>query len=262
MKSTIKQKMKLRLNHLLNKRGYHIGHTRYPGGLTGFDFAHDLQTLITRDNPLCLDVGANIGQTICELTTFLKHPEIHSFEPSSEIFAKLKDKKQQAGNAWSDVHLYNYALGSKPEQRELTNYENHLLSSLLSLEDSGENPFQGDRNRVKSTETVTIKTVDDFISSNQFERVDLLKIDTQGFDFQVLKGAEDSIKSGKINYIFLEMNFVPMYEGQGGASELIAYLDNLGQKVIGFYDIYRPIDANHIAWTSTLFGNKSISAPR
>lgn len=258
MALTFNQKIRSAINYLLNKKGFHLGHTRYPGGLTGFDLAHDLQQLITKERPLCLDVGANIGQTIEEFTTWLVNPVIHSFEPSSEIFPILEEKKREAGISWNNVHLYNYALGSKIEERELTNYENNQLSSLLSLENTKENPFQGDRNRVKSTEKVAIRTVDDFLTSNNIEHVDLLKMDTQGFDFQVLKGAEESIKAKKIDYIFLEMNFVPMYEGQGGACELISYLETLGQKVVGFYDIYRPTGANHIAWTSTLFGNKDI----
>lgn len=261
MALTFNQKIRSAINSLLNKKGFHLGHTRYPGGLTGFDLAHDLQQLITKKNALCLDVGANIGQTIEEFTTWLESPVMHSFEPSSETFPVLQAKKQKAGDAWRDVYLYNYALGSETEQRELTNYENNQLSSLLSLEDTKENPFQGNRNRIKSTETVAIKTVDDFLTTNNIEKVDLLKMDTQGFDFQVLKGAEESIRAKKIDYIFLEMNFVPMYEGQGGAVELISYLETLGQKVIGFYDVYRPVGANHIAWTSTLFGNKEIQSP-
>lgn len=246
------KKLKKVVNQFFHKKGYHLA--PYKGrGLTGADWEHDFSHLIQYKNPVCLDVGANLGQTIDDFHAWFDEPIIYAFEPSTEIFAQLEARKaNEAG--WDNTHLYKIALGDKAGDATLHNYENGFLNSLLELEDTKENPFRGDIQREKNTETVAVGTVDQFLQDNQIEHLDLLKMDTQGFDLQVLKGAEQSLKAGKIQFVFLEMNFVSMYKGQGGAAELMNYLAQFNQKVIGFYDIYRPVNQYNIAWTSTLFG--------
>lgn len=258
MVNIINQALKKVINHALRSRGYQLALVKKCGP-TGVDIECDFRILLPKPNPICLDVGANVGQTINEFNAWLTNPTIHSFEPSSTIFKKLQEQKEKKGAHWKNVSLYPYALGDQPKTLELTNYKNNLLSSLLELEDTPQNPFRGDRREIASKETVDIRTVDDFLVEKNIQTLDMLKIDTQGFDYNVLKGAAKSLAQGKISYIFLEMNFVPMYEEQGGATTLIDYLEQYDMKVIGFYDVYRPISRNHIAWCSTLFGKSTLS---
>lgn len=223
-------------------------------GPTGVDLEHDFARLVPHANPLVLDVGANRGQSIEMYLACLDRPTIHSFEPSTKMMDGLQQRKRQEGVKWDSVLLHPQAVGSQAERRTLRNYENNLLTSLLELEDHPENPFLGDRTRVASTEEVEVTTVDEFVRAHGIDRVDMLKIDTQGLDYEVLKGAEQSIKNGVVRYIFLEMNFVKMYVGQGGATTLIDYLDPLGRHLIGLYEVYRPLEGERIAWASGLFG--------
>jgi FkbM family methyltransferase len=74
-----------------------------------------------------LDVGANMGQTIENLLESLKDPYVYSFEPSKNIFDMLRHRDY--GNK---VFLFNYALGSKNQEREFINYQNPF-NSIKSL---------------------------------------------------------------------------------------------------------------------------------
>ncbi len=75
---------------------------------TGLSFWEDLQLVIGRPDPLCLDVGANRGQTIELLQTLFPSPTIHAFEPSTAMFETLKS------HAWGNrVTLHPIALGTR-----------------------------------------------------------------------------------------------------------------------------------------------------
>lgn len=250
---TFNARIKHRLNGLLKKKGYRIVPIK-KSGPSRVDFEYDLKMLISAINPLCLDVGANIGQSIDEFSSWLDDPIIHSFEPSSKIYEMLSKRKQDAGNSWKNIHLYPLALGDEIGDVSFNNYQNSFLNSVLKLEDDPQNPFRGDIQREDSVEVVPISTVDQFLKHNAIDKVDLLKIDTQGFDLQVLKGAEKSLSAGHIDFVYLEMNFLKMYEGQASASQFIEYLCQYDLKPIGFYDGYGAGNSSAIAWCSTLFG--------
>ena len=72
---------------MLGKLGYAISRTE--GGLGGDPFA-DMHVLIGQDEPLILDVGANVGQSIEAFRSWFPDAHIHSFEPSPATFARLK----------------------------------------------------------------------------------------------------------------------------------------------------------------------------
>ncbi|MEO6004857.1 MAG: FkbM family methyltransferase [Opitutus sp.] len=152
-----------------------------PGEVTGVDLQDDLGLTIPGDEPVCFDVGANQGQTIRMLQRALKRPRIHVFEPSSATFAQLTTQWFPRG-----VSFHQCALGDKPAHLEFINYQKSTLSSLLPLDPHPENRFH--HVDVVDREMVEVSTVDDFMARHDLPALDLLKVDTQGFDFAVLKG--------------------------------------------------------------------------
>jgi hypothetical protein len=104
---------------------------------------------------------------------------------------------------------------------------------------------------IKSKEVVGVRTMDSFVDENEIENIDLLKIDTQGFDLKVLQGGAETLKRGIVNSVLVELNFVRMYENQSDA-HLIASL--LGDYNIHLVDYYEKVRENHtIAWCTALF---------
>jgi FkbM family methyltransferase len=215
---------------------------------TGQDLAADLRVAIGRPDPLCLDVGANEGQTIRLLQRAFRAPRIHAFEPSRATYESL------ASQAFGErVWLYPVALGETAGVRELLRFERSDLSSLLEMDVAAENRFRSEP--VAQRERVTVETVDGFLQARGIEVVDLLKIDTQGFDLHVLQGAVEALQAGRVRHVLVELNFVPMYVGQASPVAILAFLERHGLSLVDLYEKVRQGQA--LAWCSALFRAES-----
>ena len=239
------------LRSILKRINYRIGDYRIAESprseIGGFDFREDIKLLIDHDQPVCLDVGANEGQTIIRLRKIFKNPIIHAFEPSSESFDRLR-----AQNYGPDVHLHHFALGSENSRREFVNYRDSCFSSMLELDPGPDNPCRN--HPPKSKEIVEVRTVDVFVQQNQIARVDLLKVDTQGYDLEVLKGAEETLTRGLIDNVFIEINFVPLYRNQSDPREISDLLSRHGFNLVDYYDKTR--NRGELGWCNALYTKK------
>jgi len=207
----------------------------------------DLPTLFNTQSPMVLDVGANVGQTVDSILEVFERPIIHAFEPSSSVFVQLTKKRYRGS-----IFLHNLALGERDEQREFINYKWSTMSSFLELSRHESNRFKDVE--IDEKEIVTVATVDGFVTSQKIEKVDLLKIDTQGFDMRVLKGARESLASGVVDHVLVELNFVEMYDHQSSFYEVIDLLESNGLFLIDYYEKIR--EKHTIAWCTALFGRR------
>ena len=213
----------------------------------GVNLFDDLGQLIKKESPVCLDVGANKGQTIDSLRKAFRDPYIYAFEPSTKTFEILKSKK-----FGERIFLYNKALGKKRQNREFINYNRHTLSSFLPLDSDEENRFREEA--VNNKEIVEVETIDGFLQHENIGDVDLLKIDTQGFDLEVLLGARNALQSGAIRNVLIELNFVRMYEGQCSPEDIVSILKENDIFLIDYYEKER--QNYKLAWCTALFGRR------
>ncbi len=200
--------------------------------VSGTDLTEDLKLIIPDQNPVLLDVGANAGQTIAQFLNIFPGSQIYAFEPSSEMFRLLNSK--EFGN---QVSLQNYGLGKEIARREFNNYKNSHLSSFLILDPHEENCFR--QIEIENKEWVELRTVDFFLQQNNIPVVNLLKIDAQGFDLGVLRGAEESLKNGVIQNILVELNFIRKYVDQGQAKDTLEFLSQHHMYLVDFYQKIR-----------------------
>ena len=168
-----------------------------------------LATILESTNiELVLDVGANEGQFAEEIRTFGYRGDIVSFEPLSHPYAALQ-RKSLSDPLW---HLHpRCALGATDGNIRINVAGNSVSSSALPMLDLHRNAAPG--SAYKGNETVPMIKLDtvaaDYLDS---EKNALLKIDTQGYESQVLEGAKDSLSS--IAAVMLELSLAPLYEGQ------------------------------------------------
>lgn len=225
------------------KRGYCL---YWNGGelLTGVSLASDLPYIMDRSDPLVFDVGANIGQTIDMILGQFPQAQIIAFEPSSDVFEKLKITH---GHRCKQIH--NIALGGQNGVCELTQYEKSVFNSLLKLKPSECHNLP----EVKEvgTEQVMVRTLDSFVFECGVEELDLLKIDTQGFDLEVLRGAENLLASGKVKRVLVELNFFQMYASEADALTIINFLKERHFHLVDLYEKNR--HGRLIAWCTGLF---------
>ena len=249
MIKTFKQMVK----RALKKCGYRLICLHLNQRITGFHFEDDIRFLVKSETPVCFDVGANEGQTIDRFKQAFRRPKIYAFEPSSDSYEKLQSKHYD-----NLVFLQNYALGRHNSQLEFNNYELSTLSSFLAIDKDPENPYRNVK--LSQKEVVEVRTVDWFVKQHNLGKIDVLKIDTQGYDLKVLQGAAESLQQGLIDYVFIELNFVKMYDNQDEALQILTFLAGHNIYLVDYYEkIYRK---NTLAWCNALFAKRQESPSR
>ena len=169
-----------------------------------------------------LDVGANTGQYAEELRTALGYSRpIVSFEPMRAAFHAL-EAKARADPCWQ---AFNVALGAENGTRTINVAANSWSSSLLPMLPA--HASAAPESRYVGAEEIAIRTLDSLFDRlcRPGERV-LLKIDTQGFEHEVLAGADQSL--ARIDAVQIEMSLVPLYAGQALFPDLKTLLERRG----------------------------------
>jgi FkbM family methyltransferase len=157
-----------------------------------------------------IDVGANLGQyrDFIRLEVGFEGP-IHSFEPVASLVGQLK-QRQASDPSW---FVHPFALGAQNVKKEINVMAATVFSSFLRPNNESVPEYTA-LNTVKSTERVTIRRLDDVLTQ-ELSGVDLgrtyLKLDTQGFDLEVLKGGAFAVS--KIPALQTELSFQPFYAG-------------------------------------------------
>lgn len=147
-----------------------------------------------KDKKIVFDVGANIGDYSKNCLKYLENTEIYAFEPSKKTFNELKKNLRN-----TKVKIFNFGFGEKKEKKDLFyDKETSGLASLYNRKLEYRKIF------FTKKEKIEIETIDSFCKKNSIQRIDLLKIDVEGNEFNVLKGAKKMLKNKKIKGIQFE----------------------------------------------------------
>ena len=192
------------------------------------------------ENPIVFDVGANIGQTIVQVYRRFRYPIIHSFEPDPDTFRQLQRRTAKRQN----LTTCNLGVGSSVTTLELFRNDHSDMSSFLPLGAVG-------WGAVRETISVPVTTVDAYAVERGIDRIDILKSDTQGFDFEVLRGAERMLREGCVHLVYLEICFADLYKGAGTLDAVYKYLTDRDYRLVSFYRFYY-LDGK-AAWSDALF---------
>jgi FkbM family methyltransferase len=182
---------------------------------------------------LVIDVGANTGQFASELRNELGfRGQIISFEPLRSAFTVLSSRAR-GDDRWKVV---NCALGEKSGSLEINVSANSYSSSLLDMLPAHVDSAP-DSNYI-ATETVEIRTLDEAMPElRKSPRKIFMKIDTQGYESQVLRGARASLP--RIDTIQLELSLVPLYAGQALFSDIHQQMCDQGYSLVVIEPMFR-----------------------
>lgn len=145
-----------------------------------------------KQNMTVFEVGANIGSHTFEIAKILdpSHGRLFSFEPTDYAFGKLK--RNFGLNNFTNITLEKIALADKNEEREI-----HRATSSETM------PFKASWDRkkggpkYKSIDKIKFERLDDYFARNNVRRLDLLKIDVDGYELRVIKGGMQTISMYK-----------------------------------------------------------------
>ena len=175
---------------------------------------------------MIIDGGANSGQWTKELLRSFPNKPIHSLEPLSEPYNKLKESLRKYPN----VKTHKVALGEKNYQADINVASN--LGASSSLKNPGLHLIVNSSVQFNSKEFVNIQTLDSLQIIDR-DKV-YLKLDIQGNELEALIGAEKSIE--RISAIELEMSYTPQYLGEPESFKIVELLI-----IRGFRQIYSSI---------------------
>ena len=172
-----------------------------------------------RPHNVFIDVGANAGVYSILASKVVGSGAI-AFEPINETFERLIDNIN-INRISEKVKTINKGVGSKPGELYFTN--NHDTTNKVS------------KTNKENTSKVNITTLDNEIDT-EIDASLFLKIDVEGFEMEVLKGAKELFNSGKVFLIIIELN---------GSGEEFGYTDNDIHMLISSYG-FKPISYNPI----------------
>lgn len=181
-------------------------------------FRNDVRTV--------LDVGASRGQFSLHARQRFPSARIICFEP-------LPDARSVLGSVLGNaVEIRPTAVGAEAGTATLHVAAQDDSSSLLPIGRRQVHEFPGTFEA--STIEVDVTTLAAVLTED-FAAPVLLKIDVQGLELEVLRGAAEAIE--KIDEVFVECSFTELYEGQAMADEVVAYLLERGMRLVGVYGI-------------------------
>lgn len=143
-----------------------------------------------------IDVGGNVGAISLFLAKDIKQGHVYAFEPTTFALDKFQRNIELNPDLASRITLYQSFVSSQNEEASaLEAYSSWKL-------DEGTKKHAVHGGTIMSSENVPSTTIDSFCKSNNILRIDFIKIDTDGHEYDVLKGAKETIRKYKPDVVF------------------------------------------------------------
>jgi len=197
------------------------------------------------------DVGANQGQFATHIRKYFPHTDIYSFEPIDACFYSLQQHFQSDPN----FKAFQYAVGDENVETTFHLNESSPSSSLLKIQPAHYENYPGTQKTVE--QKVSVRSLDSLFPNWPAERKILLKIDVQGYEYQVLKGAVQLLPH--VEVILAEVMFEELYESQSTFDQLNDLLREHGFRYHGHYEQeFSPINGKPI-FADLIFVRKKVT---
>ncbi len=192
-----------------------------------------------------IDVGANRGMITKTVNYVYPNCKIYSFEPIKRCFADLIKLEDSITN----LKCFNFALSDYNGTAEFNESVYDYSSSLLRMAAKHKETFP--YTKETSTYSVEVYPLEYFIDKMELTKPTLLKLDVQGAELKVMRGAEKILHS--IDYVLCELSIVELYEGQPLAMEVVNYMFEKGFNLIDILELNRGPMNNELLQFDALF---------
>jgi len=200
-----------------NGLNWRVDVSDYIGHCAFFGLDRSMKALfeLARPDSVVLDIGVNLGWTALNLGKLCSRGQVFGFEPDPENF---------------DRFMVNMHLNQLP---------NVSVSPVALCAGAGKvsmhvpTPSNRGGNRIANATQeaaaldIPMMTADEFVAQHSLARVDLVKIDTEGYELQVLRGASGLLTRFR-PVLFVEINDDNLRQQGGSANELFGYLKTHG----------------------------------
>jgi len=206
--------------------------------LENFSRERVLKSLVKKADPFIIDVGANKGQSIKFFLSLFPYARIVSFEPQESLIPALKEVELAYPS--NEILIINKACGGKNHSFDQKFYQHDISSGLAGFNKlnikskdslnlsklSTQEDLESYQSIINHESTVQTISLESFCNERGIDRVDILKVDTQGFEPEVLDGAGEILQHTSI--VLVELMFYDLYERSVSFYDVEKYLHKAG----------------------------------
>ena len=166
---------------------------------------------------------------------------IHAFEPSPSLFAEAEKNLSKKKN----IRCHNFALGEADEEAFLTRPDSDLCGQVVKAQEN-------------DSPSISVRRLDGFCQIENISAIDLLKIDVEGNELSVLKGASGMFDRNAIRAILLECDFNKDDKQHSYFFDVFDFLSEKNFCFHGLFDVVRYSPSYGIGFCNALFLNRSV----
>jgi FkbM family methyltransferase len=194
-----------------------------------------------RPGMVVVDAGANIGlHALFFAKRIAPGGSVYSFEPAPKIFERLVTHVRDSGQR--NIRCLNSALGAVPGFVELVHDVQDTSRTSVRLESGGEK---------SSRDRVPVESLDDFTAKESISRIDFLKIDVEGFEGEILRGASSLLREGKIEVLQVEIDPTSLDRAGSNPCSILGVLEACGYRLASWEATTRSFrPATEVAYNS------------
>jgi FkbM family methyltransferase len=211
-----------------------LGYTIAPVSTALPDAFSEIERLCrTAVNPVIFDVGAHHGLVSLRYRDLLPGSTVYAFEPSPVSYERLKEHTA----ADPMIKPFNLGLADTTEVKPFSSNRLPATNSLLETDDRAASIWgQGLLETIERSD-VPFKSLDDLVSEMHIPAIDILKMDVQGAEYLVMRGAEKAIADSRIGIIYTEILVAPTYSGQKPLDEVLRMFREYGFELHNIYNL-------------------------
>ena len=179
-----------------------------------------------------IDIGSNIGLYSLAYKIIFPKAKIISFEPVTDIFKILKKNISLNSSFTSDISIVNMAISDKKGSLNLGypyNIKNFDKSNNRYFANSGLISAQTKQNKPYLAESISI---DEYVELNKISKIDFIKIDVEGHEYQVLSGLVETIKNNRPIIIF-EFNKITRKLSNFSINTYVEFINKIDYEIYG-----------------------------
>ena len=204
-----------------------------------------VSALVGRSDPVVIDGEAHLGDMVESFGALLPRAEFHCFEPDPTLGQALENKF--AGNP--RVRVVQAALGDVPGKAKFNINVSRPTNSLLPSSESLQPDLKQLCQLVEQVE-VEVITIDEYCRMNSIERVDVIKLDLQGYDYLALKGAAATLDKARV--VLVEVLFEEIYKGCHCFPDILNLMSPQGFKLHTLCGLHYG-EADELLWADAIF---------
>ena len=228
------------------KSGKSALNLRDPFGIQKFLFCE-------KKNLVIFDVGAYLGNITTTYVKIFPQATIYCFEPFPNSFKEL-DRLAKS----KPIKPFQFALSNQKGKTRFLINTDRSCNSMFPRPTTGLKYYSESSQNIGQIEVET-QILDTFCETEGVNKIDILKLDVEGAELNVLKGASRKLTKKEIKLIFTEVMFVAHYEGGCFFHEVSDFLSRYDYKLFNLYNLKRASNGQ-LRWGNAIFLNPQMQA--